>query len=413
VTVRRWWHPDFRSKERVSLNRAADQLIDVVQQSIRRKTRDRKRLGLFLSGGMDTRFLLANFAAVGELPICLTINAFENREVQVARECAQTVGAEHVFLETRPGHYARNFRLAAEVSGGHHVLMAMFPGHGALVEQRIDVAFHGHGFDYMFQGMYLPRRQPKILGRTLYVRWPEAVPSDIVGYFLERVPYRSKGVGVDTLGDPVKVARHRQRQREELEAARRRIGEYTDRPEDVLEQLTFHNLARHYSCSDHWGINVLAEQRTISFDNDVYDFYQKVPTEYRFDARVQRRALVRLAPALADLPSANNRFPIRLPSSARTLHQVADSILRHVGVRSPSDDRFERMGLPFGHLLATEWRDRVEALLRSDRLEALEFLDLDALRRWVGSCLDTGQFADSTFLVTLLVIDHYLALRPN
>lgn len=408
---RAYWRIDLRRKKSINAREGSDLFADAVMNSIRRRTSDGRKYALFLSGGMDTRLLLACFAKIGiELP-CVTIGPHENREVQVAREAASIAGMPHVFVSAPVSHYEDVFRRAARVAGGQYLPMAMFVGLEEQTDGIAEVSFHGHGFDYLFQGMYLPRWNPKIFGHTLFLRLPQSLPSDLVGYFMNTISYKIRA-DLDSFMIPAAKTAQEDRLRQELEMLCSAAREVTASRTDALEYLSFSNLARHYSCTDHWGINTLLEQRTISFDNDLFDFYQTVPTRLRFDARLPRATLLNLNKKLANLPAANHRFPIYQSSAQRTISQLADAGMRRLGFRPPaSDDRFERMSMPFDPMLAGGWRPYVMEMRNAGRLELLDFLDVDRLNHYLDDRLADGAYTSyglNQFLVGLLVVDQLL-----
>ncbi|MEQ8247495.1 MAG: asparagine synthase-related protein [Alphaproteobacteria bacterium] len=408
--VRQYWRPNFKNKSRIGVQDAATLLLEGVRGSLRRRTSEEGRYSLFLSGGMDTRLLLSSLESIGKEFTCFTIAAFENREVRVAKEAAAMVGMPHVFVAAPETHYQSTFARAARVGAGQYVPMCMFIGLEEQIAPYADIGFHGHGFDYFFQGMYLPRWNPRIGGHTLFFRLPQHLPTNIVGHFANSISYRVRPD--HDFFDAAFRKQEEERLRAELDSIYDEALDVADEPTDVWEYLSFSNLARHYSCADHWGINTLLEQRTPSFDNDLYHLYQTLPSSLRFDARIQRTALTLASPQLANLAAANHRFPIRYSSARRTVSQIEDFALRRLGLREePGDDRFERMGIPYDHLLKTQWKPFLEDFVKGPSLEALDFLQRDRLRVYVKDILASPALPDygtSQVLVGLLTIDQLL-----
>ena len=87
ISLKTYWTPSFQ-KLKLSLNDAGKLLAKRIKKSILRKSSDRKKAGLFLSGGFDTRTLLAGFDSP---PICFTAtyNTEGNREYNVAKQLAE------------------------------------------------------------------------------------------------------------------------------------------------------------------------------------------------------------------------------------------------------------------------------------------------------------------------------------
>ena len=46
----------------------------------------------------------------------------------------------------------------------------IFSGNRDKISPIADVFFHGHGLDYMFQGMYLPSRPIRLFGKNTYYK---------------------------------------------------------------------------------------------------------------------------------------------------------------------------------------------------------------------------------------------------
>ena len=91
VSIRRYWQRNYQKNHR-SLAENAGVMAELVRQSIKRKTSSGERFGHFLSGGMDSRSVLAGFTE--NFPVCFTATVSENREFNTARNIAHTKGAK-------------------------------------------------------------------------------------------------------------------------------------------------------------------------------------------------------------------------------------------------------------------------------------------------------------------------------
>jgi asparagine synthetase B (glutamine-hydrolysing) len=409
VRSSRYYRPDFSRKTGASLTECAAELSDHIRGAIRRKTSDGCRPALFLSGGMDTRTLLAHFSDMGVTPQCFTINQFRNREVQVAARLAKLAGAPHHFLPFFENHYPAVFDKALRLVGALQHPMCMFLGFREQVAPLADVAFHGHGFDYFFQGMYLPAATPlRTSKHTLFYRYLRRLTGDVTDFFLENISYRIRDFDMDSLVRPDRLPGLKDQLRAEVRTAADEAATLCGSPYDILEYLTFYNIARHYTYADHWGINTLLPQRAISFDNALYAFYQTLPPGHRFDGRLMRTCLTRLNPAMARVISANHTYPANASSARLTLYQLRDFFLRRLGFKkSWEDEEFQRMGLPQSHALAVHLRPCVEALLDSGHLASVDFLDMDRVRDYLRNFLDNPS-GNGQPVMSLVSIDRLL-----
>ena len=106
LNIRPYWTLQYaRQHSLCSERQYLEGLLHYLRQAIRRQAQTRgKSAGLLLSGGLDSRFLLALFAEVApELKLhTFTWGIPGCDDARFARECAAVVGAEHHFFELKP-----------------------------------------------------------------------------------------------------------------------------------------------------------------------------------------------------------------------------------------------------------------------------------------------------------------------
>jgi asparagine synthetase B (glutamine-hydrolysing) len=384
----RYWQRNYE-KNNSSLDENAASLAGLIERSVKNKTSDGKRYGHFLSGGMDSRSVLAAFEK--NYPTCFTATISENRELRTAREIAHTKGAEHVFLKLHPEHYSQIFEPAVKVIGGmYNYDHGLFLGYEEPVRQNADVCFHGHGFDYMFQGMYIPGKPVVISGRTLYYKTILGLPDDLASFYISNVSYRIKQADVWSFIRPERRPGLQFFQRESVSKILSDGKNLTSSPNDLWEYLTFHHLSRHYSYPNHATIATLTEQRTISFDNDIFDLYLSLPVEQRFTGRIEKKCLEILDPRLARIWSANTNLPVTASAFRQTVYQLAGSVRNRIFPKEQKPEWMERTWPSREHALRnqTVLKDAVLSLCKSDTLEETDFLDIKKIRdefpRWLN-----------------------------
>ena len=93
-----YWSLNFKNKTNDNLDKSSEKLIFHLTNSLKKKMSDENRFGLFLSGGMDTRLILA-CARKNNLNLStFTVNSFINREVKIAKEAARIAQYPHFFI---------------------------------------------------------------------------------------------------------------------------------------------------------------------------------------------------------------------------------------------------------------------------------------------------------------------------
>lgn len=95
VKITSYWKP--RYQERARAQDLSHQLVHAMEQAMRRRVQGRRLpLGIFLSGGLDSRFVAGALARVAEEPVtAFTFGRDDSRDVIYARQLAQTLGFAH------------------------------------------------------------------------------------------------------------------------------------------------------------------------------------------------------------------------------------------------------------------------------------------------------------------------------
>ena len=409
LSISGYWQRDY-TKRKDSFSKNAQSMANFIRQSVLKKSSDNKRFGLFLSGGMDSRSVLCGFE---EPPVCFTSTVSENREFRKAKEIADAKGAKHIGLELDPEHFGKIFRHSTEVIGGmYNYDHGLFYGFDDAVKEYADVCFHGHGFDYMFQGMYIPGENVVLGGRNLYLKFMKELPDDMVSYFIDNASYRIKNADVWSVINKERKDELKEFQRDSIQEILTQGKKLTDNPKDLWEYLTFHYISRHYSYPNHASIATFSEQRTVSFDNDLFDLYLSLPASHRFNGKIEKACLKLLDSKIASIWSANTNLPVTASCWTQTLYQLSGFIKRRIIPEKSVPSCQERTWPAREGALRQQdsLKNAVKKLCESDTLDKLDFLDINKIRKDVPKWIDgeniPGLSAD--LVQTLLTMGTFL-----
>jgi asparagine synthetase B (glutamine-hydrolysing) len=413
TTVAAYWRPDFAKEQYGSEAEASERFGSLLLQSIRRKTSDRgegRRFGHFLSGGHDSRSVLA---AMPEKPHCFTVSFSNNYEVACARRAAETAGAPFSFIQLPRDLFVRYQDVMSRLCGGMYATdHALFLGMEDQVQAAADVVLHGHGFDYMYQGMYLPARVVSLFGSPTFFKRLQPFTGDIVGRF-------ANGISFGML-DPEARGLIRDDQRERVDAfIRSSVEEVLRSGEDAChsdadrwEYLIVHALARHYSHPNVMSKSTLVEQRTPSFDNDLFGFYLGLPNEYRLSAQMLRHVLNTVDPRLGRIPTGNLGLPAGASPAEKTAWLIGRKLLRHAtGIQKFSPPTAEDRTWPDRDRYIRSEGNYLKMIMKAVNSEiladTLPLLDWPRVRRqaeqWLAQPSGGGKF-----LVSLLTLHGFL-----
>jgi len=409
LSISHYWQRNYQ-KNNNSLTQNAQSMAELVRQSVLRKSSDNRRFGHFLSGGMDSRTVLCGF---DNPPICFTSTISENREFRKAAEIAEAKGAKHIGLELDPEHFGKIYRHSTKVIGGmYNYDHGLFYGFNKAVREHADVCFHGHGFDYMFQGMYIPGNDVVIRGRHLYLRFMKELPEDLVPFFINNASYRIKNAAIWNYVKSDHKNSLEEFQNSSINEILSKGKKLTDNLNDLWEYLTFHHISRHYSYPNHASIATFAEQRTVSFDNDLFNLYLSTPHSHRFNGKIEKQCLKILNPKIAAIWNANTNLPVTASCWQQTAYQLA-TFVKHRFVPEKQLPAWKERTWPSRTDALRNQKSLKEAVLAlsdSNTLEKLTFLDIGKVHSDIKKWLDGENISaiSGDLVQTLLTIGTFL-----
>ena len=414
-----YYKPNF-NKNSNSLNENSEILAYHITKSLTRKLSDanNRKIGLFLSGGMDTRVLLSAFNKTEYIDKLqyFTLGYSKDGEYRVAKQLTEAHSLNHHFIRLPDDYYDKYWRDKLYISGGlFNQYSIIFTGHSDSISPHSNLFFHGHGLDYMFQGMYLPTNTIKLFGKNTYFKTISNLGnlSNFSKYFSNNSPYRAWRVNVDDYVKP-------KYKDDIMEGMYSRIKSITDEGMsvcndnyDLWEYMLIHTPSRHYSQTDVTGISTNGEQRKIANDNDLFNFYTSLPIKHRLYAKVMRGALNHLSPEFSRIISANTGYKINASPSSLTTHFALYKLLRTI----TGNQKFSHPGAN-----SRTWPDidnevRIRPRLRSEIIklhnseqlrDLLPFFDFKKLEIDTHQWLNEGRSGGGLFLTSLLTINNML-----
>jgi hypothetical protein len=409
VSLDRYWMPSFE-KRTDSTRDVAEDLAAVVKKSIKAKSVGFNNVSLLLSGGMDSRVVLGGFERAS-MPNAITVGANLNNEVLVAQELAGISGASHFVAERSPTHYADILDVASMAGGGMYSYQ-----HGHFFDFELpvstDLLLHGHGFDYMFQGMYLPSRRGSFLGRPTR-SYDLVAPSNIVDEYFGSAKYQLKGSGAGSLLLDGEESAAVDSVRGSLASLVDEVDGRTTEPYDAWDYLTFGWPGRHYTYLNLISAESLAPQQTVAWDNSIYDLFHSTPAAIRFGTDLLAKTIKVLRPELLKVRNANTNMSPELSGRALTMAGWRRGLARRLGLGgdssvdpSPEDRSWPSIDDQFRGL--DSLRELVIGLGSSEAIGDLGLFDMSKISGLVDK-FESGSAKPSTGLATLLTIDQFLS----
>ena len=398
--VEKYWNPEF---ERESKD-LAPELADALRSAVDMHASDGVSTGLMLSGGLDSRALLA---ASSQPPNCYTTCLAPNNESEVAAEAARAVGATHTFIERPVPLYNDVLQDAVFLTGGMQVYNeCQFLTYGPAIDT--DVVFLGLGLDVFFGGLYLPRAPVQWLSRYALHYHLKPLGADLAGAFMTGVSYRLK------TSDPWLIVKSDHRDslqeslRESIESVIAQGRNLGADGYDLWEFLHLHNFSQHYSFPMAASVRTFADCRCPALENRLFDLAVRLDAADKVNGEIYRRALNILNPDVMAIRNANTNLPARHSLRMQSLIKACRFVLR--SRYRPSPPHWERSWPRPADAIAhnPNIKAAVDALPRSERLAGLEFLDLDKVADVVAAH-HRGEHDHAVLLNLLVTIDTVLS----
>jgi asparagine synthase (glutamine-hydrolysing) len=377
-----WKQPDFSPAEGGRL------LADALRHAVARQTAQGK-MGLLLSGGVDSRMVLAS-AAGGSLACWTTASYPDNPELALARRIADTLGAEHHAAIVPPEATLDVLDETVRASGGLYPASTSVSVFMPQVAKGCEVALTGHGLDYTLRGYYLPARFAELAGSR--TRLPSLRPiarrptgGDILAN-LRQGPPRST---IERIVKPEAQDRWWQGQVEAMDEVLRAWLD-ADHPYNAWDAFILHAVSKHYAFTSMMAVRAEVELRMPAFDNEVFELYLRMPLAWRCSGRLVQLALRQFGPDVARIPNANTGFRADLNPWLEIAGLLGRGALRRLGVLRrgavPSSSHSQGSWQNVGELYRCDPAHRERFLAIRKRLDALTFGLMDAGA--LASCID-------------------------
>lgn len=289
LSIETYWELKYEPDYSKSEEDFVDELVKTFKKAVKIRMDDNLRYGVTLSGGLDSRSVLAGISPIKRKDvIACTIGPRDCDEVKIAKTVTKRAGIkEHLIQETSPElliNYAEQEVWFTE--GRSYVGVSFtYPTINALKE-KVDVIFDGFAMDLTLGGGYLSRE--KVNCKT------ESLLSDIL--FKKRLFQDNEFRGLFTSNYYNKVR--------DVPAKSFR-NEFNKLKSDHLG-----NKSDEFSLKTHvaWmhigdvSVRDLLEVSHPTSDNDFIDVILTIPPEWRLNHYIYRKFLKKLAPELAKIP---------------------------------------------------------------------------------------------------------------
>jgi asparagine synthase (glutamine-hydrolysing) len=339
-----------------SAEETLDRIDTAFKQAVDRRVRGTSRLGLSLSGGLDSRTILAAVDPDRLLTsVCMGMEgSIDHRS---AKEMASRAGRPHhrYVLDTRfLARFEDHMRYMVHLTDGHYLCQCIvLPTLPFYRELGIEVLLRGHAGELM----HMDKAYNFSLDREALGLKDTA---SLEAWLFRRLGAHMLGTNGETLFAPPYQAQIGPLARESLRAC---LGESDgiDPPVHRVWHLFLTQRLRRETALSMVEFGTVVETRLPYLDNDLVDILLAAPPELKLADRIQAHILRRRMPAFLDVVNSNTGTRLGAGRVPRLFAKARLKVLAKLGVRGYQP--YERLG----RWLREELRPLVGRLLLSER----------------------------------------------
>jgi asparagine synthase (glutamine-hydrolysing) len=409
-----YWRLNW-SEPAATAQEAAEALAWALRRAVRRRVSEVVRPGLLLSGGLDSRAILA---ASEQSLTCFTQAAAYNDEVRLAERAAVLQRSAFRFHRVEPSRYVDFFDEGVRLTGGmQRAQAAHFLAILHDIRAECDALLTGYGFDGFFRGLYLPARMVGI--GPWRTRLPQLMPlacGGLAATLARTLRSLTRRSGVERVLHPAARLVHGTELEDAVrtgltgfEPTRSGYREY-----DAWDYLELCSVAHLRAYANVLCVRAWIDDRVVGFDRDLLEAALTLPPQWRLPDTAYRAAVKRILPrALARLSDATTGLGgtrgARLASAAFVVKRAGDELRRRMIDPARLSIGNESSWPDFAELLRQNptMRARLLRLSASDALDAATIFDLQGVQTVVGEHL-SGRKNHTNLLLIVLMIESWI-----
>lgn len=319
--VKQYW--DFRFREEYSQafteEYYVEKLVHSFRKAVRRRMKGEHHFGVFLSGGLDSRSVVAEISKKHDPVYTFTYAIEKGDEAKIAEKVAKKLGTKHTFFKLKRdylAHFAEEGVYLTDSMGNcrHFYWIGSILNR---VKKDVDIVFHGLGIGwlacpYLSSADPIHRKilktQDKFLARLVYKKLNTLVTDEMMPHFFSNTYYQKiKGMPMRAL---------------------KRALESVPATHPVNKHDSFFlRIAGRYQMGPVLLRSYL-EDRIPGFDNDFFDVILEIPPELRLNHRIYYKFFASLARDLAKIPYQKTGIPPVAPVFAHKVGSIIKGIYK-------------------------------------------------------------------------------------
>ncbi len=295
-----YWDLNYQPSPIVSDAEAAERLCAAIRKATAIRMKDNLRYGVSLSGGLDSRAVLASIEPARRKGMpTFVYGPLHCGEVKIAEQVARKCGTSHRSVEITPELIIQNAERAVWLTEGRMSiwLSYMVPAYKAVAGD-IDVVFDGLGFGQTLGGAFL--RKSRVAGMSREEMYADFQrdrsvfrDTELLKAFVPKYHDAAKQAPANAFGGVYNKISSRD-------------------PRLAFDEFYWHSRLAYIATMHTYGRD-LVEISCPTVDNDLNTLAYSLPPEKRLGHYIYREFLKKLSPELARIPYNKTTVPASWP----------------------------------------------------------------------------------------------------
>lgn len=317
--VRQYW--DFMYTEvdsrAFSEDYYVEKLVRSFRKAVKRRIKGKHHYGVFLSGGLDSRSVVAEISKRHDPIYTFTYSILRGDEAKIAEKIAKKSGTKHTFLRLERDYLAQFAKEGVYLTDGMCNCSHFYWISDILnrVKEDVDVVFHGLGICWL---------------ANPYLSFANPIHRKIVStqdkFFLDLVYRELNTLVTDKMSPHLFSSKYYHKIKGMPMRSLMRVFENVPftHPVNKHDYLFFRFYNRY-----HMGpvlLRSILEDRVPGFDNEFVDLVLQIPPELRLDHKIYYKFLTSLERDLAEIPYQKTGVPPVFPVFVHRIGSVIKGV---------------------------------------------------------------------------------------
>jgi len=328
IRKKTYWKPRYEPIDR-SHTEVVNEFTKLFREVIKERVKGDYSYGIFLSGGSDSRLILAMLKEVyPELDIvCYHMNERMNKEAKIAKKVAKKCGCEFKLLKREDNYLEKVLEAYSPISIYNGWFdQAHSIGFVQDIKDEVDVVFNGLNAGTILQRGHLPKKSlkiPFIEEKMYFPKFPNFQSlKDFVNFYIEEGRSTSREINIPIYLKGLEKKEFIQSFRSEFKGDERQIechGVKYPSFEDFFHSFSFYPITNDQGfIAFHSEINSILTEFPF-MDKRIVEFSLSLPEKELLKNHIVNSSIKRINNSLANIEHAGTGLPLRYPGNIHFL----------------------------------------------------------------------------------------------